>query len=145
MSMVNRVSRFIGVEDKGTSVKVEFCTLCDYCDRTERDLINIYGGCIHALNFIKLPEERPLVLLLSVGYGIKDIGSHIVEVRMIDYYGNDKMCPIMEEVCFSGGVLFHTFDIKLSPTFYQYEMLSVVVMLDGVWIKSVPLNIQYGR
>lgn len=139
--MKNRLLMF-GERGKRTTMMLEFCFLCDYVDVTDRGLLNIYGGAIHRLSFTKLPEERPLMLAMSIEYDpIEDSGFHRLEARVIDGNSRDSMCPEIVETSFPRDKRFYGMDIKLHPFFSRYGEHSVEVSVDGHHLTSIPLNV----
>lgn len=139
--MVNRIFVF-GQKGKVTSMRVEFCLLCDYIDVTDRKLFNIYGGGIHRLSFDKLPEKRPLTLAFAIEYDpIQDGGFHKLETRVIDSNGKDSMNPEIVDATFPIDRRFYGMDIKLRPAFKDYGEYSVELSIDGHHLTSIPLSI----
>ena len=68
-------------------------------------------------------------------------GTHIIEVRIIDPDGRNRIKPSVTNVDFLGTTSFYAFDTKLFPTFDKYGPHSVEVTLDGDNIVSLPLDI----
>ena len=139
--MINRISRFIE-KDKETTMKLEFAFLCDYVDFTGRGLFNAYGAGIHALHCRKLPDARPIALMMAIEYDpAEDSGKHTIEIRIIDPDGRNVIKPNIAGADFPGTVRFYGFDTKLYPTFEKYGAYSAEVRLDGNTIVSIPLDI----
>ena len=139
--MINRMSRFIE-EDKETTMRLEFAFLCDYVDFTGRGLFNAYGAGIHALHCRKLPDARPIALMMAIEYDpAEDSGKHTIEIRVIDSDGRNVIKPDITVADFAGTVRFYGFDTKLRPTFEKHGSHSVEIMLDGDNIVSIPLDI----
>ena len=139
--MINRILKFVE-KDKETTMRLEFALLCDYVDFTDRGLFNAYGAGIHALHCRKLPDARPIVLMMAIEYDpVEDKGTHKIEIRIIDSDGKNIIKPDITDADFSSTVRFYGFDTKLYPTFEKYELHSVEIMLDGNNIASIPLDI----
>jgi hypothetical protein len=139
--MVNRIFIF-GEKATGRSMRVEYSFLCEYADPTRGDLINIFGAGLHSLPFTKLPDKRPLTLVMSIEYSQEAVGEHKVDIRLIDSDGKDRICPLTSDVVFPTDKRFYGFDIRLCPLFHRYEYHSVEVTVDGRRVASIPLTIE---
>ena len=139
--MVNRILYLIGKNEE-TTMRLESAFLCDCVDFTEKGLLNAYGMGIHALSFSKLPDKRPIMLVIAIEYdSVKDSGTHTIGIRIIDSDGRGVIKPIKMDDKFPTTARYYALDTKLYPTFDKYETHSVEVTLDGNNIASLPLDV----
>ena len=114
-----------------------------YVDFTGRGLFNAYGAGIHALHCRKLPDARPIAIMMAIEYDPKeDSGKHTIEIRIIDSDGRNVIKPDITGAHFSDTIRFYGFDTKLYPTFDKYSPYRVgKIMLDGKSAVSISLDI----
>ena len=135
------VNRIFGEKATGKSMCVEYSFLCEYADPTRGDLINIFGAGLHTLSFTKLPEERPITVVVSIEYNVDYAGDHMIEIRLIDSDGKDKIRPLTLDAVFPNDKHFYGFDARLCPLFHRYETHSVEIAVDRHNIASIPLDV----
>jgi hypothetical protein len=123
-------------------MKSQFAFLCDAVNITQNNLFNVLGGGIENFMFDQLPQKRPVALLLRIEYShFTESGDHIVEIRLIDSDGRDKMPPTSLNVNFPAQGRFFNFVANLVPTFDVYGAHSVEISVDRHNILSIPLSV----
>ena len=120
----------------------QFAFLCDAANILPNNLFNVLGGGIATLAFESLPCQRPLTLLLRIEYNpISESGNHVIEIRLVDMDGRDKIQPLSLNVEFSPNFRFFNFITGLIPKFDVYGPHSVEISVDRHSIVSIPLDI----
>ncbi len=120
----------------------QFAFLCEAANISANNLFNVLGGGIVNLYFKELPQRQALTLLLRIEYNsVIENGKHLIEIRLVDGDGRDKILPLSLEVDFPAQGRFFNFITSLIPTFDVYGPHSVEISVDRHSISSIPLNI----
>ncbi|MFA5164203.1 MAG: hypothetical protein WC481_01395 [Candidatus Omnitrophota bacterium] len=120
----------------------QFAFLCDAVNITQNNLFNVLGGGIEKFHLSQLPQNRPVALLLRIEYNpITENGDHVIEIRIIDCDGQNKISPALLNVSFPPQVRTFNIVTNMIPRFDRYGMHSVEVAVDRHHIVSIPLNV----
>lgn len=120
----------------------QFAFLCDAANISKNNLFNVLSGGIENFTFRQLPQTRPVSLLIRIEYtSVEESGDHIVEIRLIDSDGKDRMSPARLKVNFPKSGRFFNLMAPLIPRFDEYGPHGVEISVDRHTIASIPLNV----